>query len=317
MAGLVTGIVGLGISAGTTAVSFIQANNEKRKQADYEADASKALAQARKALQVNYAKQMSIQKEPYNQERLALLNAGAQITQYAAESERGAASAAGQLLAQQQMGAADITNRQTTDMQNIENAILEEESRLRDVGVGLDMQELAGQQQAAADSRLAAAQANQAGLQGIGNTAQAGMSLIPLYQQTKGIQREALINAQAADPTFASGFNAATASNKDFRKYNRELGGKGSAGYNSVYLSPQYTTAYSNIVNPQPAAVQDPEVAKLNIINTPSNLVDPINMGLNQNPAANKYSLLNYGGMGSNLFPSFNPMYQIYNPRKS
>jgi hypothetical protein len=30
MAGLVTGIVGLGISAGTTAVSFIQANNEKR-----------------------------------------------------------------------------------------------------------------------------------------------------------------------------------------------------------------------------------------------------------------------------------------------
>ena len=202
MAGLVTGIVGLGISAGTTATSFIQANNEKKKQADYEADAAKALAQARKALQVNYAKQMSIQKEPYNQERLALLSAGAQITQYAAESERGAASAAGQLLAQQQMGAADITNRQTTDMQNIENAILEEESRLRDVGVGLDMQEIAGQQQAAADSRLAAAQAQQAGLQGLATTAQAGLDMIPLYAQDRNAQRSAIGNMSMSDTEF-------------------------------------------------------------------------------------------------------------------
>ena len=90
MAGLVTGIVGLGISAGTTTMSFIQASNEKKAQADYEADATKALAQARKALQVNYAKSMSIQKEPYNQERLALLSAGEQIATAAAESERGA-----------------------------------------------------------------------------------------------------------------------------------------------------------------------------------------------------------------------------------
>lgn len=202
MAGLVTGIVGLGISAGTTAMSFIQANNEKRKQADYEADASKALAQARKALQVNYAKQMSIQKEPYNQERLALINTGAQITQYAAESERGAAAVAGQLLAQQQMGAADITNRQTADMQNIENSILEEESRLRDVGIGLDMQEIEGQQQAAADSRLAAAQAKQAGLQGLAATAQEGLDMIPLYSQNRDAQRAAVGNMSMSDTEF-------------------------------------------------------------------------------------------------------------------
>jgi hypothetical protein len=269
MAGLVTGIVGLGISAGTTAVSFIQANNEKRKQADYEADASKALAQARKALQVNYAKSMSIQKEPYNQERLALLNTGAQITQYAAESERGAAAVAGQLLAQQQMGAADITNRQTTDMQNIENAILEEESRLRDVNVGLDMQEIEGKQQAAADSRLAAAQAKQAGLQGIANTAQAGASLIPLFQQNNADQRQALVNAQALDPTFAPGLNAASASNKDFRQYNRSLGRKGSAAYNNIYLSPQYTNAYGNLGNPQTSTL----TANLN--NTTKTIVAP------------------------------------------
>ena len=281
MAGLVTGIVGLGISAGTTAVSFIQANNEKRKQADYEKDAATALAQARKALQVNYAKQMSIQKEPYNQERLALLSAGAQITQAASESERGAASAAGQLLGAQQMGAADITNRQTTDMQNIENAILEEESRLRDVGVGLDMQEIAGQQQAAADSRLAAAQANQAGMQGLATTAQAGLDMIPLYAQDRNAQRAAIGNISMSD-TELQNFGNITAnpflgkrgedsksmipasqnapgttnldlgsvknmSNLDYRRFKRELTPEQKR---MLFMNDSYISNYNNALNP-------------------------------------------------------------------
>jgi hypothetical protein len=181
MAGLVTGIASLAITAGTTAASFIQAGQQKRKQQDFEADAAKALAEARKKLQVNYAEAMSVNKEPYNQERLAMLSAGAQIAQAASESKRGVSAAAGQLLAQQQAGQVDISNRQGADMQNIQNAILEEESRLRDVNVGLDIQELAGNQQAAADAKLAAQLATQQGIQGIGNFAQQGLTMIPLY----------------------------------------------------------------------------------------------------------------------------------------
>jgi hypothetical protein len=183
MAGLVTGIAGLAISAGTTAASFIQAGQQKRKQQQFEADAAKALAEARKKLQVNYAEAMSVNKEPYNQERMAMLNAGAQITQAAAESKRGVSAAAGQILAQQQNAQQDISNRQGIDMQNIQNAILEEESRLRDINTGLDVQELAGQQQAAADAKLAAQIATQQGIQGIGNTVRAGINetMIPLY----------------------------------------------------------------------------------------------------------------------------------------
>lgn len=183
MAGLITGIAGAVISAGTTAASFIQAGQQKRKQQDFEADAARALAEARKKLQVNYAEAMSVNKEPYNQERLAMLSAGAQIAQAAAESERGAAAVAGKLLASQQAGQADIANRQGIDMQNIQNAILEEESRLRDVNVGLDVQEIAGQQQAAADAKLAADMATQQGIQGIANTVGSLINdkMIPLY----------------------------------------------------------------------------------------------------------------------------------------
>jgi hypothetical protein len=183
MAGLITGIAGAVISAGTTAASFIQAGQQKRKQQDFEADAARALAEARKKLQVNYAEAMSVNKEPYNQERLAMLSAGAQLAQAAAESRRGVGAAAGQILASQQGVQQDISNRQGIDMQNIQNAILEEESRLRDVNVGLDMQEVAGQQQAAADAKLAAQMATQQGIQGIGNTVGSliNENMIPLY----------------------------------------------------------------------------------------------------------------------------------------
>ena len=60
MSGLITGIAGVAIAAGSTATSFIQAGKSKRKQQEYEAEADKAMAEARRQLQVNYAKQMSI-----------------------------------------------------------------------------------------------------------------------------------------------------------------------------------------------------------------------------------------------------------------
>ena len=75
MSGLITGIVGVTISAGTTAASFIQAGKEKKLQEGYEADADKAMAEARRALQVNYAKGQSVNLESYNAERLANLSA--------------------------------------------------------------------------------------------------------------------------------------------------------------------------------------------------------------------------------------------------
>jgi hypothetical protein len=224
MAGLLTGlaIAGLAISAGTTATSFIQAGKQRRLQEGYEADADKALAEARRALQVNYAKQMSIKKEPYNQERLAMLSQGQQVIDAASDSDRGAASAAGQVLMGQQSSQADITNRQSDELINIENAILEEESRLRDINVDLDMQEVEGQMNAAADARIAAADATQAGIQGIGQTAQAGLAMVPLYSQSKTATNNAILQAQGADPTYLQGYDPTTATGKQYRQMQRQ-----------------------------------------------------------------------------------------------
>jgi hypothetical protein len=221
MAGLIVGIAGLGISAGTTAASFIQAGQEKRKQRQYEADADKAMQEARRQLQINYAKQMSIKKEPYNLERLGVRAAGQGIINAATESDRGAAAAAGQVMMATQAGEADITNRQTDELYNIENAILEEESRLRDINVDLDMQEVEGNMAAAADARMLSQQATQAGIQGVASTAQAGLSMVPLYQGNKNATNAAIAKVQAADPTYLAGYNPATATGSQYRQMKR------------------------------------------------------------------------------------------------
>lgn len=272
MSGLIVGIAGLAISAGTTATSFIQAGKSKRKQQEYEAEADKAMAEARRQLQVNYAKQMSIKKEPYAQERLAMLSQGQQVINAASESDRGAASAAGQVLMGQQAGQADITNRQVTDLQNIENAILEEESRLRDINVDLDMQEVEGQMAAAADMRTQAAQQTQQGIQGIANTAQAGLSMIPLYAQNTAAQKQALSGVNLSSDQFqqignvggdagskimgAAGTDGFTnldlgavgnLTNRQFRQFKRELTPQ---QRQMLFQNPQYTANYQNVFNP-------------------------------------------------------------------
>jgi len=192
-------IASLAITAGTTAFSFAQANAQKKIQNQANLDADKALIEARSRLSINFAEGMSIQKEPYEKERLAMLAAGAQATAAAAEGEtRGSAAAAGQTLAGQQEVQSDITDRQTIDMQNIENAILEEDSRLRDLNVQLDTQELAGQQQAAADARFNASMATQQGIQGVASLASQGVAQISLYSKDKAARQAQKTAEQAA-----------------------------------------------------------------------------------------------------------------------
>ena len=272
MSGLITGIAGVAIAAGSTASSFIQAGKSKRMQQEYEAEADKAMAEARRQLQVNYAKQMSIKKEPYAQERLAMLSQGQQVVNAASESDRGAASAAGQVLMGQQAGQADITNRQVTDLQNIENAILEEESRLRDINVDLDMQEVEGQMAAAADMRTQAALQTQQGIQGAANTLQAGISMIPLYSQNTAAQKQALSGVSLSSDQFqkignvggdagskimgAAGTDGFTnldlgavgdLTNKQFRQFKRELRPEQRS---MLFQNPQYSANYQNVFNP-------------------------------------------------------------------
>ncbi len=122
-------IGGLAVSATSAGMSFAQASKQRKAQKRAERDAEKAMAEARGKLDVNFAEQMSIKKEAYDLEREALNVQGAQATEAGRESERGAAATAGRVYAAQQAGQGQVRSAMADEMTNIEQAIVDEDSR--------------------------------------------------------------------------------------------------------------------------------------------------------------------------------------------
>lgn len=201
-------LAGLAVSAGSTAASFSQAAKQKKLQREAEADASKAMAEARKKLDVNFYEQLGIQKEPYNLEREAMLIQGAQSIEAGRESERGAAALAGRVQLAQQQGQREIAAAMGQELLGLEKVTAAEESRLRDMGVNLDLGEVQGAQLAARDAQEAAAAATEQGIAGLTSTVQQGLGMVPLYGQDLNAQKQA-ISQMSFTPEQATAFEQA------------------------------------------------------------------------------------------------------------
>jgi len=197
MAGLILGIAGLAVSIGTTAMSFSEKAKQEKRSRAIGAKAQKMMDEARDKLKINFADALSINKEPYEREREAMLSAGAQVMEQAMESERGGGATAGRVLAAQQEGQGQIRDKMSQDLFNLEAAQAEEDSRLRDINVQMDLGEVEGAQAAAAAAENAANIAQQQGVQGISNVAQQGLAMVPLYQKTGGVRAANKLGRQA------------------------------------------------------------------------------------------------------------------------
>jgi len=171
----------IAIGAATTGASFAQAAKAKKDQRAAELKAEEAMSEARKKLDVNYYESLSVKKEPYELEREALLASGAQAIEAGVESERGAGAVAGrvQMAQNEQQGA--IRTSMGKELTDLEKLTAGEESRLRDVNVQLDLEEIAGAQQAAAASQEQYAKSITAGVQGLSSLAQDALQQVPLY----------------------------------------------------------------------------------------------------------------------------------------
>jgi|TARA_E500000305_G_C4023579_1_gene240410 hypothetical protein len=180
MSGLITGIVSLGITATTTGISMSQQNKAKNAQGKAETAAREAMAKARKRLDVNYQEASSINKDPYTMAIEASLQQGANATQAAKETQRGAAQVGRIQGAQNQMLEAERV-AYGKELQAREQRILDEDSRLRDINTQLDMGEIEGAQMAAAAEADNAAMAGQDVVAGLSSMAQQGVAMAPLY----------------------------------------------------------------------------------------------------------------------------------------
>jgi hypothetical protein len=189
-------IASLALSVGTSAYSFAGAMKSKRLQRESQLDAERAMAEAKKRLEINVYEKLGIAKLPYEQAREAALVQGAMATEAARESERGSAAAAGRIQMAQAQEQQTVRAAQEQEMMNLNKLVAEEEGRLLDIGTQLNLEEVAGAQQAARDYEE---QANRRIFQGIetaSDSIKAGIQMAPLYNKSGVVKYEGMLREQ-------------------------------------------------------------------------------------------------------------------------
>lgn len=183
-AGTIAAGVSTAAAVGGAAMSFKQAGDAKAKAADASRAADEAIAEAKKNLDVNFYDALSIQKEPYELQREALLAQGAEAVRAAQEGDqRGVGATVGRTLMAQNEAQAGVRTAMGKELTDLEKLSAAEDSRLRDVGAQISMEEAAGAQLARANFENLAGRAETQGMQGLVNAGQSLASSVPLYMK--------------------------------------------------------------------------------------------------------------------------------------
>ena len=199
-AAVASGIAGASMVAGGVK-SFSEAKKAKKRQQKAEREAEKAVADARRRTEVNVMEQLSIKKEPYEQQVMALLTQGQAGLQAGQEGEtRGAAATAGRVQMAQNLGQERVRTAMGQELQDIERAKIDEEARLLDMRAGIDLAEAEGYQQMAADAEKARAANIQQGIAAFGNLATTSMQNMPLYGFGDSGLRQGIQNRRLSKP---------------------------------------------------------------------------------------------------------------------
>jgi len=192
--------VGLAATAASTGMSFANAGKQKKLAAQAKADADASMQKARRALEVNFYEQQAINKQPYELEREALLSSSAQAMDAAREAGSAPLSAtAGRVQMAMNNAQAGVTSRMSNEITDINKSIIEEDSRLRDVGTNIDLAEAQGAQLALKDAKEAQALATQQGMEGVTSMVGQAASLVPLFGKTASANEFEKLQSNYAD----------------------------------------------------------------------------------------------------------------------
>jgi hypothetical protein len=181
----VTTIIGGAVSVASAGMSFAQAMEQTAKAKAADAAAQKAMDEAKKILDVNVYKGVTVDMLPFNLQREDLAAIGGQAITAAAESGRGASETAGRVLAATQAQDREITAGFSKELSNLNLLAAQEESNLQRQKADIELAEVAGAQQASADAER---NMNAAIASGVSSLADFGLTLYgesPLYPKEK------------------------------------------------------------------------------------------------------------------------------------
>lgn len=222
IAAAIVGVVVGGVSIGLSIDQYNQAQDAKRKA---EVEAERKMDEAMKRLDVNYMKALTIPMEAYERQSEEMLQVSANVLEAAKEGDqRGVAPTAGRVLAAHQA----MTDTQRGEIEktifNLDAAVAEEESRLRDVKTQINLSEAAGAQMAAAREGEIAAQAKANAITQGGQVVTSAINAAGLYASDTAVKNQMTDNptfqadvAAQYDPTGSGG--VANMSDLQFRDY--------------------------------------------------------------------------------------------------
>lgn len=178
-------LIGLGLSALSTGMSFSQAAKQKDLARKRDFEAKKAMQKAKELLQVNAYKGIAIPKEAYEM-TADILTSTAQLGLSAAQEAdaRSLAATVGRIGAGQTRAAEQFRAGLSKDIFDLEKLVAAEESRRGDIEIGIGLEEVAGAQKAAREAEQASQKALKEGFAGLTSTVGKGIDLIPLYKDT-------------------------------------------------------------------------------------------------------------------------------------
>lgn len=191
--------IALGTTIAQAGVSAAQAAKQSRMQKQAEAEAAKAVAEARKRLDINFYDKLSVKKEPYELAIEAGNVAAAQAISAGQESERGAAATAGRVMMADNDQQRKIATLYGQELMGLEKISADEDARLRDEQANIDLVQAGGAQLAARDAQEAKTAATTAAIQGGIKAIGQGITAAALYGKDTDAQQEAIGKSTLTD----------------------------------------------------------------------------------------------------------------------
>lgn len=149
--------IGLGVQALSGVGSFIQAGQRQKEIDKANAAAQKAVAEAKKQIEVKPYEALTVSDTPYEQQREQFASQAAQATQAAAEMGAAGMGRVGAIAMAGNEAQADIRDAKIQQLESIEKLQAEDEARAAKQLANLSLQEAEGAQLAARDAQTAKA----------------------------------------------------------------------------------------------------------------------------------------------------------------
>lgn len=186
--------IGLGVQALSGVGSFIQAGQRQKEIDKANAAAQKAVAEAKKQIEIKPYEALTVSDTPYERQREMFASQAAQATQAAAEMGAAGMGRVGAIAMAGDEAQAKVRDQQIKQLETIENLKAKDEARASQQLASLSLQEAEGAQQAAADAQSAKAAAITSGFGSLASVGQqmaavnpvTGEAMFELYGKDKG-----------------------------------------------------------------------------------------------------------------------------------